>query len=54
MYLILVFMCAYAVALQSLVDPYRVLNHWWEVLAAAWDGLILAYFQMYGELQLEK
>ncbi len=54
MYLIVVFMCAYAVALQSLLDPYRVLERWWQIFSVAWEGLSLAYFQMYGELQLER
>ncbi len=51
--LMVVFMFAYLVAVNALIDPYRTLEHWYDVLEHAAAGLGLAYFQMYGELQLD-
>lgn len=47
------FACAYGVAVQALVDPYREAD-WKEVARTAGAVLELPYWQMYGELQLER
>ena len=51
--LITVFVCAYGVAVQSLIDPYRpnTLNH---IVNGFTNAFSIAFFQVFGELQLEE
>lgn len=50
--LLIVFILAYGVASQAIIDPYRELE--WDSIVHTVDGIIfLPYWQMYGELSLE-
>ena len=50
--LLIVFICAYGVGSQAILNPYRELS--WSTLEELFDGvLFLPYWQMYGELNLE-
>ncbi len=50
--LLIVFILAYGVASQALIDPYRELD-WSNVATLIQDIIFLPYWQMYGELSLE-
>ena len=50
--LLIVFILAYGVAVQALIDPYRKFS-WGELEHLIQDIIFLPYWQMYGELQLE-
>ena len=50
--LLIVFILAYGVAIQAIIDPYRELS-WQKFSEIARDIFFLPYWQMYGELSLE-
>ncbi len=52
--LMAVFWMAYFVAFKALEDTRRTLSWSSVFLDVLWDGFLLAYFQMYGELNLDE
>ena len=50
--LLIVFILAYGVAVQALIDPYRPFT-WTDLEHLVQDIIFLPYWQMYGELQLD-
>ena len=52
MMLLIVFILAYGVAIQAIIDPYRELS-WQKLSEIIQDIFLLPYWQMYGELSLE-
>ena len=50
--LLVIFIIAYGVANQAIIDPYRDLE-WKNIGPLLYDILVLPYWQMYGDLQLE-
>ena len=53
MFVLIIFILAYGVASHALIDPYRSLNLS-EVLPLLMDIVFLPYWQMYGELSLDR
>ena len=51
--LLIVFILAYGVAVQALIDPYRPFS-WTDLEHLVQDIVFLPYWQMYGELQLDE
>ena len=51
--LLIVFILAYGVAVQALIDPYRPFS-WSHFSTLIQDIIFLPYWQMYGELQLDR
>ena len=52
MALLVIFIIAYGVANQAIIDPYRDLD-WKNIGPLLYDIIVLPYWQMYGDLQLE-
>ena len=50
--LLAIFIIAYGVANQAIKDPYRDLK-WENIGPLFYDIIVLPYWQMYGELQIE-
>ena len=50
--LLAIFIIAYGVANQAIINPYRDLK-WENIGPLFYDIIMLPYWQMYGELQLE-
>ena len=53
MFLLIIFILAYGVASHALIDPYRMLNMS-EIAPLLLDIVFLPYWQMYGELSLDR
>ena len=53
MFLLIIFIIAYGVANQAIIDPFRDFN-WTNMGPLIYDIILLPYWQMYGELQLER
>ena len=52
MLLLLIFILAYGVASQAVIDPYR--PHDWDTFGEMLSSIVfLPYWQVYGELQLD-
>ena len=52
--LLIVFIAAYGVGSQAIINPYRQFNWDWESFDELLKGIFfLPYWQMYGELNLE-
>ena len=51
--LLAVYIAAYGVALQAIIDPYRELKLE-NAGVLLYNIMVLPYWQMYGELQLER
>ena len=53
MFLLSVFILAYGVAIQAVIDPYRELT-WDKFSDVLFQIFFMPYWQMYGELSLEE
>ena len=52
MFLLIIFILAYGVANQAIIDPYRDFN-WVDFWKLLFQIVFLPYWQMYGELSLD-
>ncbi len=52
-FLLVVFILAYGVASQAIIDPYRQFS-WDGVWPLMFEIMFLPYWQMYGELSLDR